>query len=962
MKPRATDSQATDVSFNATASTTPMGAGVKRSAADTANLAAIVEPGTVLGSRYEILEMLGLGGMGAVYKARDRELDRVIALKVIRPDLAGIPAILQRFKQELILARQVTHRNVVRIFDLAEADGVKFVTMEYVPGRDLRGHLAEQGKLPVSDAVNIVQQACRGLQAAHMEGVVHRDLKPGNLMRDQQGRVVVMDFGLAHSLETKGLTQSGTVLGTLEYMSPEQAKGGHVDPRSDIFAVGLIFYELLTGKMPFEAETPVASLLKRSQEAVRPPIELEPTLPPALNKVVLKCLEREPARRYQSAEDVLLALDAVQGRSRERTAAAQAGVSWIRSKWITSAFAAVLLIACAVGVGLWKWKHPAAPTAQRPISVLVADFKNDTSDPIFEGTLEPAFNLALEGAPFISGYNRGQARKIAAQMNSGNAAVDEAGARLIATREGINVVISGGVRAEGNGFRISVKAVDSANGNVMVAKDATASDKGSVLKAVAGLATDIREALGDATPKSRQMAEAETFTSSSLEAAHEYAQAQELRDAGKWEEALPRYRRATYFDPNLGRAYAGLAALNANMGRRDLAQGYYKQALALLDRMTDREKFRTRGGYYLMMRESRKAIEEYTSLVELYPSDQAGHSNLALAHFYLRDMPKALQEARLSLELTPHALLPRNNLALYAIYAGDFATGQREAQAVLEKNPAYLSAYGALAMAQAGEGNIQESEATYAKLASTGARGASMAALGLADLNLYRGRAASVLPALQKAIAADLQSKDETSAAGKFLVMAEAEMLQGHAKQAVAAADKAIKFDSQESVSFAAGEIYVEAGQLASAQSIATRLSGELEQEPQIYGKLLQGEIELRRGDARKAVRFFEDAQKISDTWLGRFYLAKAYVQAGMFTEASSQLEKCLKRRGEASAILLDDVPTFRRLPAVYYYLARAQEGLNSSAAKDSYRTFLEMQPNGTSPMLADARSRLANR
>lgn len=959
---RPTESQATNVGSDGVA-TTPMGAAARRSAADTAaNLAAIVEPGTLLGGRYEILEMLGLGGMGAVYKARDRELDRVIAVKVIRPDLAGIPAILQRFKQELILARQVTHRNVVRIFDLAEADGVKFVTMEYVQGRDLRGALEEQGKLPVSDAVNIIQQVCRGLEAAHSEGVVHRDLKPGNLMCDQHGRIVVMDFGLAHSLETKGLTQSGTVLGTMEYMSPEQAKGGHVDPRSDIYALGLIFYELLTGKMPFEAETPVASLLKRSQEAVRPPVELEPTLPPAVNKVVLKCLERDPARRYQNVDDILGDLDVIQGRTRDRASGTQTAVSRFRAKWMVAAIAAVLLLASGVGIGVWKWQHSAPPAAQRPISVLVADFKNDTSDPIFEGTLEPAFNLALEGAPFISAYNRGQARKIAAQMRPGNTAVDEAGGRLVATREGINVVISGGVRAEGSGFLISVKAVDSANGNVIVAKDATASDKGSVLKVVGGLATDLREALGDVTPRSRQRAEAETFTSSSLEAAHEYAQAQELRDAGKWEEALPRYRRATYLDPNLGRAYAGLAALNANMGRRDLAEGYYKQALALLDRMTDREKFRTRGGYYLMMRESRKAIEEYNSLVESYPSDQVGHINLALAYFYLRDMPKALQEARLSLELTPNALLARNNLALYAIYAGDFATGQREAQTVLDKNPTYLSAYGALAMAQAGQGDIAGSEATYGKLASSGARGASMAAIGLADLNLYQGRAAAALPALQKAIADDLQNKDASSAAGKLLVMAESELLQGHTKQAVTAADKAVKLDSQESVSFAAGEIYVEAGQFASAQAIATRLSGQLEQEPQIYGQLLQGEIALKRGDARKAIRFFEDAQKINDTWLARFYLARAYVQGGMFTEASSQLEKCLKRRGEASAVFLDDVPTFRRLPTVYYYLARAQEGLHSSAAKDSYRTFLEMQPNGSSPLLADARNRLASR
>src|SRR5579884_2973663 len=188
-------------------------------------LAQLLPPGTVFGSRYEILRVLGEGGMGAVYQARDRELDRTIALKVIRPELAGNPAILQRFKQELILARHITHKNVVRIYDLGEADGIKFITMEYVDGEDLRTLLKRHGKFSPKDAVRIVEQVCRALDAAHAEGVIHRDLKPQNVMEDRQGRIVVMDFGLARSLEEPGMTQTGALVGTLEYMSPEQALG-----------------------------------------------------------------------------------------------------------------------------------------------------------------------------------------------------------------------------------------------------------------------------------------------------------------------------------------------------------------------------------------------------------------------------------------------------------------------------------------------------------------------------------------------------------------------------------------------------------------------------------------------------------------------------------------------------------------------------------------------------------------
>src|SRR5260370_40419730 len=201
-----------------------------------------LQPGVLFGGRYEILGVLGQGGMGAVYKARDRELDRLIALKVIRPELATDPAILLRFKQELILSRNITHKSVVRIYDLGEAEGIRFISMEYVDGEDLRTLLRRQGKFPPRAAIGVVEQVCRALASANSEGVIHRDLKPQNIMRDKHGRIVVMDFGLARSLGDSGMTQTGAVVGTLEYMSPQQALGTTLDQRSDIFSVGLIFY------------------------------------------------------------------------------------------------------------------------------------------------------------------------------------------------------------------------------------------------------------------------------------------------------------------------------------------------------------------------------------------------------------------------------------------------------------------------------------------------------------------------------------------------------------------------------------------------------------------------------------------------------------------------------------------------------------------------------------------------
>ena len=286
-------------------------------------------PGTMLGGRYEILQTIGEGGMGAVYKAEDRELGRTVALKVIRPELASNPDILQRFKQEILLASKVTDRNIIRIYDLGDAEGVKFITMEFVEGDDLRHLLQGQGKLPVAEAVDIMEQAVSGLRAAHRMGIIHRDLKPGNIMRASDGRVLVMDFGLARSLQGDGMTRTGTMLGTMEYMSPEQAQAKDLDARSDIFTVGLILYELLTGIMPYQAESAIASLLKRTQQRAIPVSDIDKNVPGALSNIVSRCLERDPALRYQSSDDLLNDLRAWQGKGGATRVSASSTRLWM---------------------------------------------------------------------------------------------------------------------------------------------------------------------------------------------------------------------------------------------------------------------------------------------------------------------------------------------------------------------------------------------------------------------------------------------------------------------------------------------------------------------------------------------------------------------------------------------------------------------------------------------------------
>jgi len=917
-----------------------------------------LEKGTVLAGRYEILQLLGRGGMGAVYKARDSELDRIVALKLIRSELAKNPEILRRFKQELILARQVTHKNVIRIFDLGQSDGIKFITMDFVEGQNLRELLLERGKFPAEQAARVMLQICRALEAAHTEGVIHRDLKPQNVMLSPDGRVYVMDFGIARSAYLPGMTQTGALIGTPEYMSPEQARGEKLTERSDLFSLGVIFYELLTGKSPYPADAPLGTLWKRLQDKAKPPAEIDATVPKALNDIVMSALEIEPEKRLSSAREMAQQLEIWLGPSAGSSTiflpAPGAPAYW---KWASGALG-VSLVAALVVFRVWGPSKPAP--AHAPVSVLVADFANTTGDSVFDETLEPPLSVALEGASFISSYNRGQAKKIAAQVRPGTG-LEESTARLVGDREGINFIVSGLIAKKGSGYVVSARALQNATGRLVMETKEDAADKKDVLSVIGKIAAQTRRALGDTTPEALQIAAAETYTTQSLEAAHDYALAQDLQWQGKWNEAIQHYLQAVQFDSNFGRAYAGLAAVSANIGQQREAQKYYQAAMTHLDRMSDREKYRTRGGYYLLMREPQKAVGELSSLVKQFPSDSAGAANLALAYELNHDLPHAVEDARHAVDISPHNVPQRNNLGLFATYNGDFESGIREQQAVLQMNPSFVLAYVGLAMSQLGKGQVEDAKKTYEKLERIDARGASSAADGLADLALFENRTADAVAILDSAIAIDLKDKNLDAAGNKLAMLGNTQLASGHSAAARAAAGKAVASSQDISVLFWASRVYTALGEDSKSLALAKQLAGQLQPDPQAYAKLIQGEAALKKGNAREAIGLFQQAQKDADTWIGHFDSGRAYLTAGAFPEADSEFEICLKRRGEAASAFLDEQPTYRLFPTLYYYLGRAQEGMKTPAATDSYKTFAAIWEKGNAdPLLEDTRRRLA--
>lgn len=917
-------------------------------------------PGTSLGTRYKIIRSLGQGGMGTVYQAYDRELDRQVALKVIRSDMAANPEILKRFKQELILARQITHKNVIRIFDLSEADGLKFITMEFIDGEDLHSLLKRRRKLEPAEAANIIAQVCRALEAAHAEGVIHRDLKPQNIMLDRQGRAFVMDFGIARSMLASGMTQTGALIGTPDYMSPEQAKGLALDARSDLFSVGIISYEMLSGQVPFSADTTMGKLWKRTSEPAHDLAEMDSAIPAPLSDIVRKCLEIDPEKRFANVSELLQQIEMWQGPAAgTRVLAPKAPSMSAYSVWAAAALG-IVVISGGYFLRSRFVSTPAVPHA--PVTLLIADFDNKTGDSVFDGTLEPMLGIALEGAPFISAFNRGQAKKIVASLQSGSTHLDSKSAQLVAIREGLNAVVSGSISQEGSGYKIYVGTLDPATGNSILTEQRSASNKQGVLATAGELADRLRKGLGDTTAEAAQQSAAETFSAGSLEAAHAYAMGQDFQQAAKWDDALKAYSQAVQLDPDLGRAYSGLAAISANLGKRQDAEKYYGLALSHIERMTDREKYRTRSGYYLLMRNQPKAMEELTALVSQYPADTSGHANLALAYFLGRNMQKALEEQKRAIEITPHSTLQRVNYSMYALYSGDFDAAAREAQSILRENPKFDQALRTLGLAELGRGHNEEARQNYLKLQNVSSYGASIAATGLADLALYEGRLADASAILSKAIVADQAAKDAESAADRTATLALIQMGLGKTQEALSSAGKAASGSKDSGVVYRAAQVYIAAGQDSKALQLVAPLSQRLEIEPRVYAKLIAGEAQLKKGNSRDAVATFQEAQKQADTWLGHYDLGRAYLAAGAFPEASSEFDVCLRRRGEATSVFLDDVPSYHWLPAIYYYQGRAREGLNSPGAAETYKTFLAIKEKGAGdPLVADAQRRISS-
>jgi len=682
--------------------------------------------GSTFAGRYQIIEELGHGGMGRVYRALDRKVNEEVALKLIRPEIALERKTLERFQSELKTARKVSHRNVGRMYELMEEKGTHFITMEYVPGEDLKSAIRRFGQLPIGKSVTIARQICEGLAEAHRLGVVHRDLKPGNIMIDREGNVRILDFGIARSLEEKGITGAGVMIGTPEYMSPEQAEAREVDDRSDIYSLGIILYEMITGRVPFEGETPLGVAMKHKSEVPANPKTFSPQLPDDLNRLILRCLEKDRARRYQNAEELLEDLRKIEKGvpTTERTAvrkpltAREITVTFKMKKLIVPALVFIALI--AIGIVVWKTlpKKEAGPPPASKHSVAVLPFVDLSPDQSSEH-LADGISDAL-----INALSRIRDLRVPGRTSAFSFKGQEQDLRDIAKKLSVKTVLEGSVQVMGDKLRVSAQLINADDGFQLWSEKYDRK-----MEDIFAIQDDIARAIVD-TLKVEILGEKQTPfikpATGNFEAYNLYIQGRHFwNQRGKENllKSIDYFDKALAIDPNYALAYAGLADAyrifgtnlhlspsNAYPKSREFAQ----KALEIDDRISD--------AYSALAGIKRDydwdfsgAEKGYKKALEISPGDPSAHHQYAFLLSALDRHDEAIREVRIARDLDPLAPRIRANVGNIQFLARKYDEALQELKSALEFDPNHTAIYQYLGHVYREIGRFEESIAYYGK-------------------------------------------------------------------------------------------------------------------------------------------------------------------------------------------------------------------------------------------------------
>jgi len=671
-------------------------------------------PDTVLG-HYKISSLLGSGGMGEVYLATDIELDRAVAIKILPEHLALDQQRLQRFVQEAKAASALNHPHILTIYEIGTMGEARFIATEFIDGETLRQRMNHGMKL--FDVLELASQIAGALVAAHAAGIIHRDIKPENVMVRRDGYAKILDFGLAKLTEAKDSatdteaptramvnTGAGTVMGTANYMSPEQAKGVHVDARTDLWSLGAVLYEMTTGHLPFPGETPTETISLILQKEPPPLARFASDVPEELDRIVTKALTKDLDERYQTAKDLLIDLKHLKRKlevdaeidrtvppeiraaasthshsgastvsggaptgaisAQQRASSAEYIVNEIKQhrKGTFIVTAAVVALVAAASLFYFERRTPALTEKD---TVLLTDFVNTTGEQVFDGTLKQALAVQLGQSPYLNIFPDERVNEALRFMGrQPNERITREIAKEICLRNGIKAMIVGSIANLGSHYVVTLEAINANEGDSLAREQVEADSKEHVLTALGKAATQLREKVGESLNSVKKFdAPIEQVTTSSLEALKAFSQANDLRVQGHGPESIPLYIRATELDPNFALAYARLAVQYSNGFQTDAAEKYAAKAYELKDRVSERERFYISEKYTSYVSgDIDEAIKILTSWAQSYPNDYIPHNNLSVNYGNIGKLEDSLREAQEALRLSPNNATVQDNL------------------------------------------------------------------------------------------------------------------------------------------------------------------------------------------------------------------------------------------------------------------------------------------------------------